>query len=184
MTTATATKLPIHRDWIVNGALLLLLAVMFTISLLAGRVWLPVAEVWHGLRSPDANLAATIITQLRLPRAILALEVGAALGLSGAVLQGVTRNPLAEPGLLGVSAGAALGAVIAVYFGLATHFTTAAPLLGMAGALLASVLTFALGRGGGTITLVLAGAAVSALPQPGSPWHSTSPPTPMQRSKS
>jgi iron complex transport system permease protein len=119
--------------------------------------------VWDGLRSKDANLAATIITQLRLPRAILALEVGAVLGLSGAVLQGVTRNPLAEPGLLGVSAGAALGAVVAIYFGIATHFTIAAPLLGLVGALLASILTFALGRGGGTITLVLAGAAVSAL---------------------
>jgi len=85
------------------------------------------------------------------------------LGISGAVLQGVTRNPLAEPGLLGVSAGAALGAIIAVYFGLATHFMSAAPLLGLVGALLASAVTFALGRGGGTITLVLAGAAVSAL---------------------
>jgi iron complex transport system permease protein len=156
-------KLPISRDWQVIGALLLLLAAMFAISLLAGRVWLPLGDVWRGLWSSDANLAATIITQLRLPRAILALELGLALGLSGAVLQGVTRNPLAEPGLLGVSAGAALGAVIAVYFGLATHFATAAPLLGLVGALLASVLTFALGSGGGTITLVLAGAAVSAL---------------------
>jgi iron complex transport system permease protein len=83
--------------------------------------------------------------------------------MSGAVLQGVTRNPLAEPGLLGVSAGAALGAVIAIYFGLAAHLMIAAPLLGLLGALFASALTFALGRGGGTITLVLAGAAVSAL---------------------
>jgi iron complex transport system permease protein len=163
MITASTIKSPIYRDWLVNGSLLLLLALMFAISLLAGRVWLPLGEVWRGLWSSDPNLAATIITQLRLPRAILALEVGAALGLSGAVLQGVTRNPLAEPGLLGVSAGAALGAVIAVYFGLATHFATAAPLLGLLGALLASAVTFALGRGGGTITLVLAGAAVSAL---------------------
>ena len=152
-----------HRDWIISFALLLLLAAMFVISLLAGRVWLPIAEVWDGLWSKDANLAATIVTQLRLPRAVLAVEVGGALGIAGAVLQGVTRNPLAEPGLLGVSAGAALGAIIAVYFGLATHFLSAAPLLGLVGALLASAVTFALGRGGGTITLVLAGAAVSAL---------------------
>src|ERR1700677_1897185 len=157
-----------RRDWIISVALLLLLAALFVISLLAGRILLPIGEVWDGLWSLDpgskgANLAATIVTQLRLPRAILALEVGGALGVAGAVLQGVTRNPLAEPGLLGVSAGAALGAVIAVYFGFATHFTAAAPLLGLIGALLASVLTFALGRGGGTITLVLAGAAVSAL---------------------
>jgi iron complex transport system permease protein len=152
-----------HNPRIISVLLLLLLAAMFVISLLAGRVWLPISEIWDGLWSKDANLAATIVTQLRLPRAVLALEVGGALGMSGAVLQGVTRNPLAEPGLLGVSAGAALGAVIAVYFGFATHFMTAAPLLGLMGALLASVLTFALGRGGGTITLVLAGAAVSAL---------------------
>jgi iron complex transport system permease protein len=148
---------------IISVLLLLLLAAMFVISLLAGRVWLPIAEVWDGLWSKNADLAATIVTQLRLPRAILALEVGGALGISGAVLQGVTRNPLAEPGLLGVSAGAALGAVIAVYFGFAAHFMAASPLLGLLGALLASALTFALGSGGGTITLVLAGAAVSAL---------------------
>lgn len=152
-----------HRDWTISAVLLLLVAAMFVVSLLAGRVWLPIGEVWDGLWSKDASLAATIVTQLRLPRAVLALEVGGALGLAGAVLQGVTRNPLAEPGLLGVSAGAALGAVIAVYFGFAAHFASVAPLLGLIGALLASVLTFALGRGGGTITLVLAGAAVSAL---------------------
>jgi iron complex transport system permease protein len=64
---------------------------------------------------------------------------------------------------LGVSAGAALGAVLAIYFGLATHVAAAAPVAGLAGALLASTLTFALGSGGGTITLVLAGAAVSGL---------------------
>jgi iron complex transport system permease protein len=152
-----------HRDWTISFVLLLLLAAMFVISLLTGRVWLPIGEVWDGLWSKDANLAATIVTQLRLPRAVLAVEVGGALGMSGAVLQGVTRNPLAEPGLLGVSAGAAFGAIIAVYFGLATHFMSAAPLLGLVGALAASAVTFALGRGGGTITLVLAGAAVSAL---------------------
>ena len=152
-----------RRDWIISCVLLLLLCAMILLSLLAGRVWLPIAQVWQGLWAPNENLASAIVTQLRLPRAVLALEVGAALGLSGAVLQGVTRNPLAEPGLLGVSTGAALGAVIAIYFGLASHFSTAAPLLGLIGALLASALTFALGRGGGTITLVLAGAAVAAL---------------------
>jgi iron complex transport system permease protein len=151
------------KNWVLICGLALLLAAMFAVSLLAGRVWLPAAQVWQGLWSSHAGLASAIVTELRLPRAVLALEVGAALGLSGAVLQGITRNPLAEPGLLGVSAGAALGAVIAIYFGLATHFATAAPVLGLFGALLASLLTFALGSGGGTITLVLAGAAVSAL---------------------
>jgi iron complex transport system permease protein len=144
------------------GTVLLLIAITSLASLLAGRVWLPPREFWNGLSGADDNLASQIIWQLRLPRLILALEVGAALGLSGAVLQGVTRNPLAEPGLLGVSAGAALGAVVAIYFGLAGHILSAAPVFGLVGALLASILTLALGRGGGTITLILAGTAVTA----------------------
>jgi len=77
------------------------------------------------------------------------------------VLQGLTRNPLAEPGLLGVSAGASLGAVIAIYFGISAYTTAAIPAFGLVGALGAMALTFALGRGGGTLSLVLAGAAVS-----------------------
>ena len=84
---------------------------------------------------------------------MLALLVGGALGLSGAVLQGLTRNPLAEPGLLGVSTGAALGAVMAIYFGVTAISGVAGPLLGLLGALAACALTFALGQGGGTIAL-------------------------------
>ena len=71
----------------------------------------------------------------------------------------MTRNPLAEPGLLGVSTGAALGAVLAIYFSITAISAVAGPLLGMVGALLACALTFGLGQGGGTIALVLAGAA-------------------------
>jgi iron complex transport system permease protein len=159
----TTPKPSASKDWLIFVGLLVLLAATLAISLFAGRVWLPAAQVWRGLWAPQGDLAAAIVTQLRLPRAVLAVEVGGALGLSGAVLQGVTRNPLAEPGLLGVSSGAALGAVIAIYFGLATHVAAAAPIAGLVGALLASLLTLALGSGGGTITLVLAGAAVSAL---------------------
>ena len=107
-------------------------------------------------------LAGLIVHDIRLPRTVLALMVGAVLGLSGAVLQGLTRNPLAEPALLGVSTGAALGAVIAIYFGLAALSPIAGPLMGMVGALAACALTFALGRSG-TIALMLAGAAVSSL---------------------
>ena len=103
------------------------------------------------------------MNDIRLPRSLLALLVGGALGLSGAVLQGLTRNPLAEPGLLGVSTGAALGAVMAIYFGVTAISVVAGPVLGMIGALAACALTFGLGQGGGTITLVLAGAAVSSL---------------------
>ncbi len=151
------------RGGALSGLILLLIALVTLLSLSAGQVWLSPTLVWHGLWSPGPHLSTLIVTELRLPRAVLALLVGAALGLSGGVLQGVTRNPLAEPGLLGVSAGAALGAVITIYFGLAERFAAAAPLAGLCGALAASLVTFALGRGGGTITLILAGAAVSGL---------------------
>src|SRR6202000_2789928 len=127
-------------------------------SLRAGGVWLPPSSL---LASHD-SLAGLIIYDVRLPRTVLALITGAILGLSGAVLQGFTRNPLAEPALLGVSGGAALGAVIAIYFGFAAIYVFAGPLLGIPGAVLACALTFALGRNG-TVALVLAGAAVSSL---------------------
>jgi len=131
-------------------------------SLVVGKVWLPPGVLLDGLSAPKPNLAWLIVTELRMPRTLLALMVGATLGLGGAVLQGLLRNPLAEPGLLGVSGGAALGAVIAIYFGLSARFVLATPLLGIAGALLAGALTFLFGRSG-TLTLILAGAAVSGL---------------------
>ena len=135
--------------------ILLLLAI--AASLLAGRVWIAPQDVFAG-----NHLALLIVSDIRAPRTILALAMGATLGLSGAVLQGLTRNPLAEPGLLGVSTGAALGAVIAIYFGITAFSLVAGPLFGLLGALAACTLTFALGRGG-TIALILAGAAVSSL---------------------
>ena len=79
------------------------------------------------------TLASLIVTELRLPRTVLAIAVGATLGLCGAALQGLTRNPLAEPGLLGVSAGASLGAVIAIYFGISSYATAAIPAFGLVG---------------------------------------------------
>lgn len=131
-------------------------------SLFVGRVNVPPAEILRGMTEPDLSLAALVVTELRLPRALLAILVGTALGLSGAVLQGLLRNPLAEPGLLGVTGGAAVGAVLAIYFGLTQVFGLAAPLLGLVGAMAAGAITFAFGRGG-TLTLILAGSAVSGL---------------------
>ena len=145
-----------------NLSLLLLIVLAFAVSLLAGRVWLPPRD----LLAPHDSMAGLILYDIRLPRTVLAVIVGAVLGLSGAVLQGFTRNPLAEPALLGVSTGAALGAVIAIYFGLAMLSPVIGPVLGIIGAVGACALTFALGQGssnGGTVALVLAGAAVSSL---------------------
>lgn len=151
-----------NRALPIGGLIFVVLCVLLPVSLLAGRVWLPPSDIIRDLISGNGQLAAIIVTELRLPRTVLAVAVGAALGLSGAVLQGLTRNPLAEPGLLGVSMGASLGAVLAIYFGLSTHFSAAVPIFGLLGALASTALTFALGRGGGTRSLILAGAAVSA----------------------
>lgn len=143
-----------------NPTLAGLLLLVALLSLLPGRAgWL---FPWgHG--GSDAELTRLIFWELRIPRLLLALLAGAALGLAGAVLQGLTRNPLAEPGLLGVSSGAALGAVIAIYSGLGTAYALTVPVFGLAGALLATALTLALGAGGGVLSLILAGAAVSGL---------------------
>lgn len=131
-------------------------------SLFLGRVNIRPDDILSGLFSSDLTLARLVVVELRLPRTILAVLVGAALGLSGAVLQGLLRNPLAEPGLLGVSSGAALGAVVSIYFSLSVGFPLATPLLALAGALGAGMLTFVLGRGS-TLSLILAGSAVSGL---------------------
>jgi iron complex transport system permease protein len=107
---------------------------------------------------------AIIFKEIRLPRAILGALVGGALGLSGAALQGYLRNPLAEPSLVGVSGGAALGAVLAIHLGLAAAFAFALPLGGLAGAAVAMLAVVALaGVHGGPVTLILAGLAVSAI---------------------
>ncbi len=141
--------------------LIVLGVIAFAASLLAGQVWLPPEALLDIVNDPD-SMAAIIVREIRLPRSVLALVTGATLGLAGAVLQGFTRNSLAEPGLLGVSSGAALGAVIAIYFGLTMISPAAGPLLGMLGGLCACGLTFALGRGS-AVSLALAGAAVSSL---------------------
>lgn len=117
-------------------------------------------DLWAGADTT----AALIVGEVRLPRALLALLVGAALGMSGAALQGMLRNPLAEPAVIGVSPFAALGAVIAFYSGLANLHPLALPLGGVAGALLAVICLYLLaGRSGGVLTLVLAGIALSNL---------------------
>lgn len=144
--------------WLAGGFLLLAL-----FSLLVGRSGIHLPAFLGEGDARAAELSRLILVELRLPRMLLAGLVGAALGLAGAVLQGLTRNPLADPGLLGVSAGAALGAVVAIYTGLGLVFALAVPLLGLLGALGAATLTLALGSGGGTLVLVLAGAAVSGL---------------------
>lgn len=147
--------------WLIP-ALLLLLAIVSGASLVAGTVWLTPGELFAGLYAPD-TLAGMLLIEIRLPRLVLAILVGGILGLSGAVLQGLLRNPLAEPGLLGVTGGASLGAVIAIYFGFSASFVMASPIFALIGGMATASLALALARNGGTLALILAGAAVSSV---------------------
>jgi iron complex transport system permease protein len=151
------------------AGLALLVVVLIAISLVSlavGARPIPLGEIINALVDPAAEgTNATILRDLRIPRTLLALLVGAAIGLSGAIMQGVTRNPLADPGLLGINSGAALFVVLGIsIFGLTT--LTAYVWLGFAGAAVATVLVYAvasLGREGATpVKLALAGAAITA----------------------
>lgn len=145
------------------AALIVGLVVAAAASLLAGAVWLTPREIATALTHSDITLARLIVTEIRLPRVVLAILVGGILGLSGAVLQGLLRNPLAEPGLLGVTAGASLGAVIAIYYGISAAFVLASPLFALIGALVTAGAALLLARGGGTLALILAGAAITSV---------------------
>jgi iron complex transport system permease protein len=149
------------------GLLVLALALALTamVSLAIGSRTIPLGTVSHVLVWPDGSDASTIVHGLRLPRTLIGLTVGVALGIAGALMQGHTRNPLADPGLLGVSAGASFAVVLGIFvFGVTSVGGYA--WFALAGAGVASVAVFAIGstRGGPSpLTLVLAGTAVSAL---------------------
>src|SRR3954470_10408142 len=118
--------------------LIIALVVAATLALGVGTIGLTPAESWRALTGRGDATAMFVVRELRLPRMTLALLLGAGLGVSGAALQGVLRNPLAEPYLLGVSGGAAVGAVTAVTFGLAAALV---PVAAFAGAIAAVVLS-------------------------------------------
>jgi len=145
------------RTVMVTLSLLFATISMFCLSLMAGKVWVP-PSAWF-----SDDMGWWIIFELRLPRAILATAIGAALGLSGAVLQGYLRNPLADPTLVGVSSSAALGAVGAIFLGFAMS-PLAIFMSAMTGAALAVLLlAFLVGRSGSAIAFILAGMVLSSL---------------------
>ncbi|GJL96761.1 MAG: ABC transporter permease [Hyphobacterium sp.] len=145
------------RDFRIVAGLVGLCGIAAIAGLFAGGF--PVSEWLDG--EPAARL---ILIELRLPRIALGFLVGAALGISGAGLQGYFRNPLADPGVIGVSASAGLGAVAALYFGLAAMSGLVLPAMAIAGAGLGGVtLLLIAGRGATATTLILSGVAVGAL---------------------
>ncbi|MCA0145747.1 iron ABC transporter permease [Blastococcus sp. LR1] len=152
------------------ATLLLLLGLVVAASLASiavGTRSIGLGDVWRALLDSDLSTEeAVIVRQLRVPRTVLGLLVGLALGIAGALMQGHTRNPLGDPGLLGVTAGASLAVVLAIsVFGLTSP--SGYVWFAFAGALAGTVLVYAIGsagRGGATpLSLALAGAALSAL---------------------
>lgn len=136
--------------------LILSLIICTSLALLLGET-----ALWHVLEEMPA-IGWLILQQVRLPRVILAILVGMTLGLAGAVLQGLLRNPLADPGLIGVAGGASLGAVLVFYFGISQYFTFILPLGGIMGALLTLMALYLLaGRNPQMLTLILAGIALN-----------------------
>lgn len=146
------------------GLLSLLVAALFIVSLAVGPAGLPFGEALTALVIPSDGPATMVMREIRLPRALLGLMLGATLGVTGAAMQGYLRNPLAEPGLIGVSGTAALGAVLAIQTGMAYAFAIALPLAALTGAALSVIAIIALaGPRGTALTLILAGVALSAL---------------------
>jgi iron complex transport system permease protein len=153
--SAVASRAEVKPVWLLAG-LAVAAAAAFLLSLAVGPAGLGIEAT--------GEARSVIFWEIRLPRAVLGALVGGALGLSGAALQGYLRNPLAEPSLVGVSGGAALGAVFAIHLGLSQVLALALPLGGLAGAALAMLTVVALaGAHGGPLTLILAGLAVSSI---------------------
>ncbi|MFK7856962.1 MAG: FecCD family ABC transporter permease [Granulosicoccus sp.] len=146
---------------------LLLAALIVGLSLLSlclGQDWMSLGEVLKLPFSDSDSVTAVIVREIRLPRTLIAVFVGASLGLSGAAMQGLLQNPLASPGLVGSASGAALGAVTALYFFSGIWHPQTVPFAGMIGALLATGIVYLLaGRDSTVSTLILAGVAVNAL---------------------
>ena len=136
----------------------------FLFSLGMGNPSISIVQAVKDLISHSPSLHQTVVWEIRLPRVLLAVLVGATLGLAGAAMQGFLRNPLAEPGILGVSSGAALGAVIVLYFGFAAAAWYWLPVAAITGALMSLVLVYLLaGFRSSVLSLILAGVAINAI---------------------
>lgn len=164
--TATPTR-RIDRNRLIGlGALTFLLAVTVIFGIVAGARPIPLSTSWDAIVDFDpANSDHLLVRLLRIPRTLLAIVVGASLGVAGTIMQALTRNPLSDPGILGINAGAAVAITCAIaLFGISS--VTAYMALGMAGAALAGAAVYLLGnlsRGGNPVRVVLAGAALSVV---------------------
>ena len=146
------------------GILLPVLLLALVMAVNVGPVDIDLGKAMQDWLNDQTTIESLILFDIRLPRSLLAMLIGATLGLAGASLQGLLRNPLAEPGIIGVSNGAALGAVIVFYYGIAGIAWFLLPLGGLIGALVAMIIIFLLvGQNRSIITLILAGIAINAI---------------------
>src|SRR5213596_1877147 len=152
-----------RRSGVLAG-LLILLVLLALISLGVGPVRLSPVAVVDALFGGGSDVAQVIVREIRLPRTILAVAIGAILGLSGAALQGLLRNPLASPSLFGAPQSAAFGAVLVIALGLADVRSYALPVAAITAAFASVFALLAVaGRGAGLLLLILAGLAISSL---------------------
>lgn len=152
------------RATFILSALLALLAFVSFVSLSLGPADIGLGEIWDVLKGTGTETQQTVVLELRLPRIILAMVVGAGLSVAGAVLQSLLRNPLAEPYILGISSGGTVGAFLAISLGMGLAPVTT-PLFSFAGAGLVMLLVYALGHRGGSLdphALLLSGVMVGA----------------------
>ena len=153
-----------YKDVRLSLFLFSILLILCLVSLSIGEININLINSLKDIFNNESSLNSIIFKEIRLPRTLLAVLIGASLGLSGAALQGLVRNPLAEPGLIGVSTSAALGSVITFYFGLSALFPLALPLGGITGALLAVIFLYLLTRHNTSmLAIILAGVAISSL---------------------
>ncbi|MER7347656.1 iron ABC transporter permease [Streptomyces aurantiacus] len=158
-------RVPVRRAVAMTAAVVaLLLAVLF--SLAVGARAIAPSAVFDALLQGGHSDAAEVVREMRVPRTVIGLMVGAALAVAGTALQGITRNPIADPGILGISQGASVGVVLAIAYA-GVHTLTGYVWFAFAGAGIASVAVYAIassGRGGATpVKLALGGAAINAL---------------------
>lgn len=164
----------IHAKQLVILLLIILFLCLSIIAVLQGPVDISLAVIWDIIKAefhtvlPDNIIKwqQSIIIDVRLPRVIIAIFAGASLALCGLVMQGMFRNPLASPSVLGVSSGASLGAVIAIYFGFSLFSAWAIPLFAFIGAAISLAIVYRIASSQGQTniaTLLLAGVAISAL---------------------
>ena len=147
-----------------NVLLGLTVLALSALSLSVGTETIGVVHALSQLFSDPDAIEVIILREIRLPRTLIAIVGGATLGVCGAAMQGLLRNPLASPGLVGSASGAALGAVTILYFGAASLHPQTVPIAGMSGSLLATALVYLLaGRDANVTTLILAGVAINAL---------------------